>query len=66
MKYTVQVHGIEDSRTTFDDDAKGMTFVDDIIDRAVKGRVHTQIDVFASNGAHECGWTVHEDGTIDI
>ena len=66
MKYTVQVHGIEESETTFDNDAEGMTFVDDVIDRAVENRVPTQIDVWDENWKYACGWTVKVDGSVRI
>lgn len=62
MKYTVEVHGIEDSRTTFDNDKEGLAFVNAIIIRAVEGRIPTQIDVWDENWKYTDGITVKTDG----
>ena len=66
MKYTVEVHGIEDSKTTFDDDKEGLTFVKANIDWAVKNRVFTQIHIWRENGTYACGFTVNLDGTVNM
>lgn len=66
MKYTVEVHGIEDSRTTFDDDKEGLAFVKANIDWAVKNRVFTQIYIYRENGTRVCGFTVNLDGSVNM
>lgn len=66
MTFKVEVHGIEDSMTPFDDADESTAFIDAIIDRAIENHVFTQIDVWRMDGAYECGWTVYEDGTIEV
>ena len=66
MTFIVEVQRIESSITRFEDEDEGTAFIDSTIDKAVADHVFTQIDVWRMDGAHECGWTVHEDGTIDI
>ena len=53
MKYTVEVHGIKDSRTTFDDDKKGLAFVKTNIDWAVKNHIERNTYRYSS-GAYRC------------
>ena len=63
-KFRIEVHGVEETSKWFTDDDEGTAFVDEIIDRAVKAGIETEIEVYNANGAYETGWTVGSDGQV--
>ena len=63
-KFRIEVHGVEETSKWFTNDDEGTAFVDEIIDRAVKAGIETEIEVYNANGAYETGWTVGSDGQV--